>query len=40
MDMNVQSVRNTLHHGLQSLRNLMLIQFFLVATTGFDYLGK
>jgi RNA polymerase sigma factor (sigma-70 family) len=33
MDMNIQSVRNTLHRGMQSLRNLMLAQFFLLLTT-------
>jgi RNA polymerase sigma factor (sigma-70 family) len=39
MDMNVQSVRNTLHRGLQALRNLMLIQLFLLAIPGFDGLS-
>ncbi len=39
MDMNVQSVRNTLHRGLQAMRNLMLMQFFLLATSGFDFLS-
>ncbi len=31
MDMNVQSVRNTMHRGLQAMRNLMLLQLFLLA---------
>jgi len=31
MDMNVQSVRNTMHRGLQSMRNLMMLQLFLLA---------
>jgi RNA polymerase sigma factor (sigma-70 family) len=39
MDMNVQSVRNTLHRGLQALRNLMLIQLFLLAIPGVEYLS-
>jgi RNA polymerase sigma factor (sigma-70 family) len=39
MDMNVQSVRNTLHRGLQALRNLMLIHLFLLAIPGFDGLS-
>ena len=39
MDMNVQSVRNTLHRGLQALRNLMLMQLFLLAIPGFDFLS-
>jgi RNA polymerase sigma factor (sigma-70 family) len=39
MDMNVQSVRNTLHRGLQAIRNLMLMHFFLLATSGFDFLS-
>ncbi len=39
MDMNVQSVRNTLHRGLQAMRNLMLMHFFLLATSGFDFLS-
>ncbi len=39
MDMNIQSVRNTLHRGLQSLRNLMLLQLFMMAISGFDRLG-
>jgi RNA polymerase sigma factor (sigma-70 family) len=39
MDMNVQSVRNTLHRGLQALRNLMLIQLFLLTIPGFDGLS-
>ena len=39
MDMNVQSVRNSLHRGLQALRNLMLIELFLLATSGFDCLS-
>jgi RNA polymerase sigma factor (sigma-70 family) len=34
MDMNVQSVRNTLHRGLQALRNLMLLQLFMMAIFG------
>jgi RNA polymerase sigma factor (sigma-70 family) len=38
MDMNIQSVRNTLHRGLQSLRDLMLIEIFLLSTPAFDYL--
>lgn len=38
MDMNVQSVRNTLHRGLQSLRNILLMHFFLLATSCFDFL--
>lgn len=29
MDVNVQSVRNTLHRGISALRDLMLIQSFL-----------
>jgi RNA polymerase sigma factor (sigma-70 family) len=33
MDMNVQSVRNTMHRGLQAMRNLMLLQLFLLATS-------
>lgn len=39
MDMNVQSVRNTLHRGLQSLRNILLMQLFLLATSCFDFLS-
>jgi RNA polymerase sigma factor (sigma-70 family) len=39
MDMNVQSVRNTLHRGLQSLRNIMLMHLFLLATSRFDFLS-
>jgi len=39
MDMNVQSVRNTLHRGLQGMRNLMLMHFFLLASSGFDFLS-
>ena len=39
MDMNVQSVRNTLHRGLQSLRNIMLMHLFLLATSCFDFLS-
>jgi RNA polymerase sigma factor (sigma-70 family) len=39
MDMNVQSVRNTLHRGLQSLRNLMLLQLFLLLFPGFDFIS-
>ena len=31
MDMNVQSVRNTMHRGLQAMRNLMMLQLFLQA---------
>ena len=38
MDMNVQSVRNTLHRGLQALRNLMLLQLFMMAIFGCDSL--
>jgi RNA polymerase sigma factor (sigma-70 family) len=38
MDMNIQSVRNTLHRGLQSLRDLMLIEILLLSTPAFDYL--
>jgi RNA polymerase sigma factor (sigma-70 family) len=38
MDMNVQSVRNTLHRGLQALRNLMLMPVFLLATSAADFL--
>jgi RNA polymerase sigma factor (sigma-70 family) len=32
MDMNVQSVRNTMHRGMQALRNLMLLESFLILT--------
>jgi RNA polymerase sigma factor (sigma-70 family) len=32
MDMNIQSVRNTMHRGMQSLRSLMLMQSFLLLT--------
>jgi RNA polymerase sigma factor (sigma-70 family) len=39
MDMNVQSVRNTLHRGLQAMRNLMLLQLFMMAISGFDRLA-
>jgi RNA polymerase sigma factor (sigma-70 family) len=39
MDMNVQSVRNTLHRGLQALRNLMLMQLFLLAVSGVESLS-
>jgi RNA polymerase sigma factor (sigma-70 family) len=39
MDMNVQSVRNTLHRGLQALRNLMLLHLFLMATSRFNFLS-
>jgi RNA polymerase sigma factor (sigma-70 family) len=39
MDMNVQSVRNTLHRGLQAMRNLMLMHFFLLATSGSEFLS-
>jgi RNA polymerase sigma factor (sigma-70 family) len=39
MEMNVQSVRNTLHRGLQALRNLMLMHLFLLATSAFSYLS-
>lgn len=39
MDMNVQSVRNTLHRGLQSLRNILLMQLFLLATSYLDFLS-
>ena len=38
MDMNVQSVRNTLHRGLQAMRNLMLLQLFMMAIFGCDCL--
>jgi RNA polymerase sigma factor (sigma-70 family) len=30
MGMNIQSVRNTIHRGMQTLRNLMLLQPFLI----------
>jgi RNA polymerase sigma factor (sigma-70 family) len=39
MEMNVQSVRNTLHRGLQALRNLMLTPLFLLAASAFDFLS-
>ena len=39
MDMNVQSVRNTLHRGLQALRNLMLLHLFLMLTSRLDFLS-
>ena len=39
MEMNVQSVRNTLHRGLQALRNLMLMHLFLLATSAFNHLS-
>lgn len=39
MDMNVQSVRNTLHRGLQAMRSLMLMQLFLLAITNPDFLS-
>jgi RNA polymerase sigma factor (sigma-70 family) len=34
MEMNIQSVRNTLHRGLQALRNLMILHLFLMAING------
>jgi RNA polymerase sigma factor (sigma-70 family) len=39
MDMNVQSVRNTLHRALQALRNLMSLELFLLAISGIDFLS-
>ena len=38
MDMNVQSVRNTMHRGLQTLRNLMLLEAFLILTARGSFL--
>jgi len=38
MDMNVQSVRNTMHRGLQALRNLMLLEAFMILTARSSFL--